>query len=198
MRERIAVLALQGAFLEHEQALERLDTDWCEIRQAKDLEQAFDGLILPGGESTVQGKLLRELGLFHALKKRIEDGMPVMATCAGLILLAEHLVDDPTVWFGTLPVAVSTNAYRRQQGSFFTRGAFGDIADCPMTFIRAPFVESCRPDVEVLSRFDGQITAVRWQNQLAMAFHPELDQDMRIHRNFLEMVRHPASCLCWS
>ena len=117
---RIGVLAVQGAFIEHEKMIEALGHEAFEIRQKRDLEQEFDGLILPGGESTVIGKLLRELDLFDILHKKIREGMPVLGTCAGLILLAEKLSGDDTVHFGTLPVTVKRNAYGRQLGSFFT------------------------------------------------------------------------------
>ena len=107
----IAVLALQGAFIEHEKMLERLGVPSIELRNATDLEKNFDGIILPGGESTVQGKLLHQLEMFLPLRQRIQDGLPVLATCAGLILLAEKLQDDPTRHFTTLPVCVQRNAY---------------------------------------------------------------------------------------
>ena len=118
----VAVLAVQGAFAEHRAMLEKLGTQVFELRKAEDLERHFDGLVLPGGESTVQGKLLRELGMFRPLQKRIEEGMPVLATCAGLILLAKELSNDTGRYFQTLPVVVKRNAYGRQLGSFFYEG----------------------------------------------------------------------------
>ena len=108
---KIGVLAVQGAFIEHEKMIEALGHEAFEIRQKRDLEQEFDGLILPGGESTVMGKLLRNLGLFEPLQQKITQGMPVLGTCAGLILLASKLAEDDTVHFGTLPVTVKRNAY---------------------------------------------------------------------------------------
>ena len=117
---KIGVLAVQGAFIEHEKMIEALGHEAFEIRQKRDLEQEFDGLILPGGESTVMGKLLRNLGLFEPLQQKITQGMPVLGTCAGLILLASKLAEDDTVHFGTLPVTVKRNAYGRQLGSFQT------------------------------------------------------------------------------
>ena len=116
---RIAVLAVQGAFAEHENMLSLLGADFFEIRQKKDLEREFDGLILPGGESTVMGKLLQELDLFDTLQAKIKEGLPVLGTCAGLILLAEKLSNDENVYFGTLPVTVRRNAYGRQLSSFY-------------------------------------------------------------------------------
>ena len=109
----IAVLAVQGACAEHEQMLDRLGVSHIELRKKQDLDQPFDGLILPGGESTVQGKLLKELDMFDTLRQRLGDGLPVLATCAGLILLADTLVNDEKSWFQTLPVTVRRNAYGR-------------------------------------------------------------------------------------
>ncbi len=186
---KIAVLAVQGAFIEHEKRMEQLGTECVELRQKEDLNQSFDGLILPGGESTVQGKLLRELGLFDELKTQIKNGLPVLATCAGLILLAETLSNDEHVYFGTLPVTVKRNAYGRQLGSFHTVQEFKGVGEVPMTFIRAPYIETASEQVEVLAEVDGMIAAVQYKNQLAMSFHPELDADTSVHRLFLEMVR---------
>ena len=185
---KIGVLALQGAFIEHEKMLEKLGADCVELRKAEDLEQDFDGLVLPGGESTVQGKLLRELGMYEILKEKIENGMPVLATCAGMILLAEKLENDELKHFGTLPVCVKRNAYGRQLGSFHMEAEVKGIGIVPMTFIRAPYVESAGNDVEVLAVVEGKTVGVRYGNQIAFAFHPELDEDTRIHKKFLNMI----------
>ena len=190
----IAVLALQGAFAEHEKMIRSLGADCIELRQAEDLKKHYDGLILPGGESTVQGKLLRELGMFDTIKKQIEDGLPVLATCAGMILLASaidgQIAGQPDSYFGTLPVRVRRNAYGRQLASFHAKADVAGIGAVPMTFIRAPFVtELLSDEVEVLSSHDGAITGVRYQNQLAISFHPELDQDLSIHQYFIDMVK---------
>lgn len=190
---RIGVLALQGAFAEHIKCFKQLGVPCFEIRQQKDLETPMDGLVLPGGESTVQGKLLRELSLFDGLKEKIEQGLPVLATCAGMILLSEKLEEDDTVHFGTLPVVVRRNAYGRQSGSHHIEGDFADMGPLPMTFIRAPFITRLlSPDVQILSREEEQITAVRYQNQLALSFHPELDGDLQIYRYFLDLIT--SSC----
>lgn len=189
----VAVLAVQGAFIEHEKMLAELGADCVELRQKEDLSQAYDGLILPGGESTVQGKLLRELDMFDPLKKQIEDGLPVLATCAGLILLAEKIQNDDRIHFATLPVAVKRNAYGRQLGSFYTEDEVKGIGKVPMTFIRAPYVDQAGPGVDILSEVDGRIVAVRYQNQLALSFHPELDDDLSIHKYFLEMIQKPTA-----
>lgn len=183
---KIGILAVQGAFIEHETKLARLGAECIELRQKSDLEIKFDGLVLPGGESTVQGKLLRELDMFETLKREIEGGMPVLATCAGLILLAEKLSNDSHVYFGTLPVTVKRNAYGRQLGSFRTVQDMEGIGTVPMTFIRAPYIEDTENGVEVLSYVDGKAVAVKYGSQLGLSFHPGLDEDDRIHKLFLE------------
>ena len=185
---RIGVLAVQGAFAEHEKALHALGADCVELRQKNDIA-GIDGLVLPGGESTVQGMLLRQLDMFDELKGLISDGLPVLATCAGLILLAQKLDADETVHFGTLPVTVRRNAYGRQLGSFETRAAVGEIADFPLVFIRAPYITERRGDVNVLSTVDGNVVGVEYKNQIGLAFHPEMTSDSRIHESFLRKVR---------
>lgn len=173
---KVGVLAVQGAFAEMEAYWRAKGADVFEIRQRADLSRGMDLLALPGGESTVQGKLLNDLGLFAPLKERIDGGLPVFAVCAGLILLAERIEDDPTVWFGSLPVVVRRNAYGRQLGSFRTFGMFDGKPDVPMTFIRAPAITAVSSGVEVLSSFEGSPTAVRWRNITAFTWHPELNK----------------------
>ncbi len=185
----IGVLAVQGAFAEHIKRLKELGIDSVELRKKDDLYKPFDGIILPGGESTVQGKLLKELDMFDTLKNMIENSVPVLATCAGLILLAEKLENDSHTYFGTLPIIVKRNAYGRQLGSFFTEEDFKGIGKIPMTFIRAPYIESSSDDVDILAKENNHIIAVRYKNQLAMSFHPELDNDTRIHEYFVDMIK---------
>ena len=186
---QIGVLAVQGAFIEHERILESLGAEVFEIRQLRDLDRPIDGLVLPGGESTVQGKLLRDLGLFEPLRKKIVEGLPVLATCAGAILLAEHIAGENKAHFATIPAVIRRNAYGRQLGSFFIENEVDHIGKVPQTFIRAPFFESVGNDVEVLSRVSReQIVAVRYKKQIALSFHPELNSDLRIHKYFLNMV----------
>ena len=185
---KIGVLAVQGAFAEHRQILEKLGVETFEIRQLRDLEQDFDGLILPGGESTVQGKLLHDLGLFEPLRERIESGLPTLGTCAGLILLAEKLSNDGHTYFATTPVTVERNAYGRQLGSFYTEENFEGIGKIPMTFIRAPLRQRASQDVQILATVQNQIVAVRYKNQLAISFHPELNSDLRVHQYFVEEI----------
>lgn len=188
-QQTIGVLALQGAFIEHEQKLTSLGLHCREIRQRADLDDDLSGLVLPGGESSVQKKLLRDLSLFLPLQERIRQGMPVLATCAGLILLAEEVEGETQPGFQTLPVAVCRNAYGRQLGSFTTTGRFADLGPIEMRFIRAPAIESVQPEVTVLAHAGTAIAAVQYHNQLAMAFHPELCPDLRIHKRFAALCR---------
>ena len=139
----IGVLALQGAFIEHEKMLHRLGADVREVRQRADLE-GLDGIILPGGESTVQGRLLRKLNMLHPLREQIQCGLPVLATCAGLILLAQHLESGEPTHLATLPVTVRRNAYGRQLASFATTADVGSLADFPLVFIRAPYITTVK------------------------------------------------------
>lgn len=185
---RIAVLALQGAFIEHEQMLTRLGVPSFEIRQKSDLSRPFDGLILPGGESTVQGKLLRELELFDPLRERIAGGLPVFGTCAGLLLLAKCMENDDRTHFATMDITAVRNAYGRQLGSFCTVADCKGIGRIPMTFIRAPYIVSVSGDAEALAAVDGRIVAARQGKQLVTAFHPELNDNPSVHRAFLEMI----------
>lgn len=185
---KAAVLAVQGAFAEHIRVLHKIGLETVELREKKDLDQNFAGLVLPGGESTAQGMLLRELGMFDLLKQKIISGTPVLATCAGLILLAEQIVNDNRSHFATMPVSVRRNAYGRQLGSFSTTGAFRGLGEIPMIFIRAPYIEAVSANTEVLAEIDGKIVAAKHGNQLATAFHPELGSDDRIHRIFADMM----------
>ena len=183
----IGILAVQGAFIEHAQMLNALGADHFEIRQRADLDgHALSALLLPGGESTVMEKLLRELDLFDPLAERIRSGMPVFGTCAGMILLAKQ-VEGGTPCFATMDIAVKRNAYGRQLGSFFTNDSFEGLGTLPMTFIRAPYIESVSGGAKALAVVGGKIVAARQDNQLVTAFHPELDSSTAIHEYFLKM-----------
>ena len=182
------ILAVQGAFREHAECLERLSADYVYIRNKSDISDKIDRLILPGGESTVQRKLISELGMFDYIKDSISNGMPVLGTCAGLILLAQNIVNGEDKFFGTLPVSVCRNTYGRQLGSFSAFGNIGSIKDFPMRFIRAPYIrEVLSDDAEILNITNERITAVKYKNQLGIAFHPELTDDLRIHELFLSL-----------
>ena len=186
---RVGVLALQGAFAEHIASLRKLGVEPLELRQPADLNQSFDGLILPGGESTVMGKLLRELDMFKPLKQRIQAGLPVFATCAGLILLAERAENQEKTYFELMDITVRRNAYGRQLGSFSTTAQFDGIGPIPMIFIRAPYISQVGPKARTLAEVDGNIVAARQNHLVCTAFHPELSSDLSVHNYFLDMIR---------
>ena len=191
---KIGVLALQGAFAEHRKMLKKLGIESFEIRKKSDLNNAInnndiDGLIIPGGESTVIGKLLYDLDLFDDIKKLILEGLPVFGTCAGLILLAREIENDSRTYLGAMDIKVRRNAYGRQLGSFFTESEFKGIGVIPMTFIRAPYISSVGKNVEVLSEVDGNVVAARENNILVTSYHPELNDNLKVHKFFVEMCK---------
>ena len=186
---KIGIFALQGAFLEHRQSLEKLGAETIEIRRRAHFSDGLDGIVLPGGESTVQGKFLREEGLLNPVTQAVEGGLPVFGTCAGLILLAKELTNDPNVYLGTMDVTVKRNAYGRQLGSFRADVELKPIGLFPAVFIRAPYIEKAGTNVDVLAEQDGKIVAARQDNMFVTAFHPELTEDLRAHAYFLDMVR---------
>lgn len=184
--KKIAVLALQGAFIEHEQMLQKIGVEVFEIRKKEDWYKDKDGLILPGGESTVMLKLLNELELLNPIKNDIISGLPVFGTCAGLILLSNNVIGETKNRIATMNTNVCRNAYGRQLGSFFTHNEVKGVGkDIPMTFVRAPYIESVGEGVEVLSVVDNHIVAAKQNNQLAISFHPEFNNDTRIHSFFV-------------
>lgn len=192
----IGVLALQGDVAEHRSALQQLGVRSPIVRRPAELDDC-DGLIVPGGESTTIDKLARTFGLHEPIARRIEEGMAAFGTCAGMIMLAERLSDAAAgqQTFGGLDVTVRRNAFGRQVASFESPIDFADFAD-PVTavFIRAPWVEQVGTEVEVLATVtppDGagdKIVAVRQGRVLAMSFHPEVADDLRLHRYFLDLV----------
>lgn len=186
---KIGVLALQGAFIEHIHHLQKLGVETKEIRQLADFK-ALDGIILPGGESTVMGKLLHDLQLFIPLQQAILEGMPVFGTCAGLILLAKQLENDDRQHLATMDITVRRNAYGRQLGSFKTEAEVKGIGQIPMVFIRAPFIAKAADSVEILATVDNNIVAAKQGNQLVTSFHPELTQDTSIHAYFIAMCEN--------
>lgn len=183
----IGVLALQGGFAEHIHALNKLGAENFEIRKREDLEnKEIDALILPGGESTVIGKLLYESALFEPVKNLIERGTAVFGTCAGLILLAKKIAGDDTAYLGAIDICAKRNAFGRQLGSFSAIEEFAGVGRVPMVFIRAPYILTAAPEVELLAQVNGYIVAARQNNVLVTAFHPELTGDLRVHKYFIE------------
>ena len=191
----IAILALQGAFAEHQQLLQRIGAGSFLIRNIADWNYYLSstskgqrGLIIPGGESTAMIRILQDEALMQPLRQAILEGMPTFGTCAGMILLAQRVSNDTRERLATMDIEVKRNAYGRQLGSFFVEHEFQDIGLIPMTFIRAPYIENVGSEVEVLSTLDGHIVAARQGAQLVCSFHPELNSDTRVHAYFLSMI----------
>lgn len=179
---KIAILALQGAFEEHQQMLHSIGVDTFLVRNLNDWQEEKDGLILPGGESTAMMRIMNDEGLFEPLRSAITSGLPVFGTCAGLILLDNlHL--------NTMNIEAKRNAYGRQLGSFHCLSEFDGLGVVPMTFIRAPYIAKAGEGVSVLATVNGNIVAARQENQLVTAFHPELDTDTKIQEMFVNMCR---------
>ncbi|GAB3614851.1 pyridoxal 5'-phosphate synthase glutaminase subunit PdxT [Humibacter ginsengisoli] len=189
---RVGVLALQGDFREHLHVLREIGAEAVPVRRAAELDQV-GGLIIPGGESTVMDKLSRSFGLAQPIRDRIAAGMPVYGTCAGMIMLADELVDaaDGQQTIGGLHVTVRRNAFGNQNDSFETDLPIAELGDPAVhaVFIRAPAVERMSEDVTALATLvDGRVVAVEQDGLLATAFHPEIDGEYRFHRRFLELV----------
>jgi 5'-phosphate synthase pdxT subunit len=191
--KRIGVLALQGAFSAHARVFGELGATAVEIRTAADLD-AVDALVMPGGESTTMSMLLESSGLFDVVAKRLADSMPVLGTCAGMILLARHVVggrpDQRS--FAAVDITVRRNGYGRQVDSFETDLDIADLSEPERpfhaVFIRAPLVEAVGPAVDVLALHDGHPVLCRQGHVTVAAFHPELSGDTRLHARFLEEV----------
>ena len=186
---RIGVLSLQGSVIEHMRSLQRLeDVTPVEVKTL-DALNSVDALILPGGESTTISKLLNIFGLMEPIRKRIEDGMPVWGTCAGMILLARDIVGE-SPHLNVMDISVMRNAYGRQADSFTTYVVIPQMGSdpIPLVFVRAPWVQSVGEGVEVLCELDGHIVAARQRNMLVTSFHPELTDDISVHRYFVNFL----------
>ncbi|MBS3972594.1 MAG: pyridoxal 5'-phosphate synthase glutaminase subunit PdxT [Erysipelotrichia bacterium] len=183
----IGVLAIQGAFREHMDVLKRLGVEGRLIKKVSDLE-GINGIILPGGESTAMAKQMKENGLFEALQILINQGCPVMGTCAGLILLSKEITNQPVSTLGVMDIRVKRNAYGRQLDSFATQSSIKYISNTPLelVFIRAPYIEEVGEGVEVLCEVDGHIVVALQKNMLALAFHPELTGIDDVHQFFIQ------------
>lgn len=184
----IGILAVQGAFIEHEHMLDKLGINYIELRKQEDVYKKYDALILPGGESTVQGKLIKELNMKNELVRRINNGLPVLGTCAGMILLCSEISGGEHSHIGLLPAKVKRNAYGRQLGSFYTEANFKELGTIPMTFIRAPYIDKVYKDTQILASVEDKIVAIENKNILAVSFHPELNNDTRLHEYFLKKI----------
>ncbi|GAA1730081.1 5'-phosphate synthase pdxT subunit [Dietzia kunjamensis subsp. schimae] len=197
----VGVLALQGDVAEHVRHLESVGARAVAVRRRSELD-GVDGLILPGGESTAMSRLLDVYDMYEPVAERISGGMPVYGSCAGMILLASVVLDTraDATWFSAIDMTVRRNAFGRQVDSFEADLVVDALGADPVrtVFIRAPWVETVGPDVEVLARVrasDGHdhVVAVRQGNALATSFHPEVTDDVRVHRYFLDMVRQSTS-----
>ena len=192
---KVGVLALQGDVREHISSLLACDVEAIAVRRAQEIE-SIDALVLPGGESTTIAQLAEVFGIFDLIKNKINGGMPVYGSCAGMILLADQILDAKVgqKTFGGLNITVRRNAFGRQVDSFESDIAFNDGSDQAIraVFIRAPWVEKIGATVEVLASVDSHPVAVRSKTALATSFHPELTGDNRIHRYFIEQVARPA------
>ncbi|MBR0543843.1 MAG: pyridoxal 5'-phosphate synthase glutaminase subunit PdxT [Bacteroidaceae bacterium] len=188
---KIAILALQGAFSEHEQMFRKLGAETTLIRNLDDFNSnvkkypssvgGWSGVVIPGGESTAMMRIMKDERLFGPLRQAILGGMPVFGTCAGLIMLDNAHLD-------VMDIKAKRNAYGRQLGSFSAQADFKGIGEVPMTFIRAPYIEEAGPEVEILASVDGKAVAARQKNMLVTAFHPELTDNTRVHQMFIDMV----------
>jgi 5'-phosphate synthase pdxT subunit len=191
---KIGVLSLHGAFIEHMASLQKLGVEALAIRLPRDFEN-LDGLIIPGGESTVISQLMESYGLMGTIRELARDGFPIFGTCAGMILLAKSALDLDIETIGAMDIKVKRNAFGRQVDSFETSlliPALGE-APFPAVFIRAPIIVETVPGVEILASLpDGTPVAARQGNLLAAAFHPELTPDLRLHVYFLDIVARRA------
>lgn len=186
---KIGILALQGAFLEHKKCLEKLGCQVSEIRLPEQLNE-IQGLIIPGGESTTIGKLMNDFALYEPIIKRVEEGMPIFGTCAGMILLAKDIYSSDQPRLGVMDVCVKRNAFGRQVDSFQTMIDIPVLGNSyPAVFIRAPYFWEIQPNVSILAEHENKIIMARQGNILACAFHPELTEDLRVHEYFVNMIR---------
>lgn len=186
---KVGVLALQGGVIEHVKMLQDLKVETVLVKEPKDLE-SIEGIILPGGESTAIAKLLKISGLETPLKEKIQNGLPCFGTCAGMILLAKEIIGE-TPHLALMDIVVRRNAYGRQLASFKVEQVIKAISDSalPLVFIRAPWIEEVKENVQVLFTYDNHIVMARQDNILVSSFHPELDTDHSIHQYFVDMIK---------
>lgn len=187
---KIGVLSLQGGVIEHINHIKALGEMAVEVKSADDITD-LDGIILPGGESTTMGKLLRERNMMEPLKNKIINGLPVWGTCAGMILLARGIDNDTRQHLEVMDIKVRRNAYGSQLDSFIKTECIRKVSNksIPLVFIRAPYIVETGENVDILHRIDGNIVAARQENMLATSFHPELSEDLTFHSYFLEICR---------
>jgi pyridoxal 5'-phosphate synthase pdxT subunit len=185
---KIGVLALQGGVIEHINHINSLGHEGIEVKKVTDLKD-IQGIILPGGESTTIGKLLKERDIIIPLKEKILDGFPVWGTCAGMILLAKEIENEPSGYLKVMDIQVRRNAYGSQIDSFKTESIISEVSSSPLplVFIRAPFITKVSQNVEALSTISGKIVMARQDNMLVSSFHPELTKNLEFHKYFLSL-----------
>ncbi len=191
-RPRVGVLAVQGAFAEHERVLAEVGADSRQVRGPGDLE-GLDAIVIPGGESTTLGLVAEESGLLEALRERLAAGMPALGTCAGMVVLARATTGGAQPLVGGMDIVVRRNAFGRQRSSFETSLAVPALGPDPVdaVFIRAPWIEEAGPGVEILAEHSGHPVAARQGALLVTAFHPELSGERRFHEWLVERARRP-------
>jgi len=187
-RMRIGVLSLQGGVAEHINHVRELGSEAVEVKKLEDLKD-ISGLILPGGESTTIGKILRDRNMLTPIREMILSGLPVWGTCAGMILLAKEIENDEDTHISVMDIKVRRNAYGRQIDSFETMEIIEEVSTdpIPLVFIRAPYIVSSGIDVKIIHRVNGNIVAARQNNILVTSFHPELTKNKEFHKYFLSM-----------
>ncbi|QIB27402.1 pyridoxal 5'-phosphate synthase glutaminase subunit PdxT [Caloranaerobacter azorensis] len=188
---KVGVLDFQGSVIEHIEMLEKIEgAEPIRVKYEEQIEE-IDGLIIPGGESTTIGKIMKDFNIFLPLKEKILEGMPVWGTCAGMILLAKKIVGQDYVHLGVMDIEVKRNAYGSQIDSFMIEKTIPQVSSksISLVFIRAPYIEKVGEGVEILSEHEGKIIAAREKNMLATSFHPELTEDESFHRYFVDMIK---------
>ncbi|SHH83568.1 pyridoxal phosphate synthase yaaE subunit [Caloranaerobacter azorensis DSM 13643] len=188
---KVGVLDFQGSVIEHIEMLEKIEgVEPIRVKYEEQIKE-IDGLIIPGGESTTIGKIMKDFNIFLPLKEKILEGMPVWGTCAGMILLAKKIVGQDYSHLGVMDIEVKRNAYGSQIDSFMIEKTIPQVSSKPISlvFIRAPYIEKVGEGVEILSEHEGKIIAAREKNMLATSFHPELTEDESFHRYFVDMIK---------
>ena len=183
---KIGVLALQGAVEEHLRMIKECGLEGVKVKTVEDFKK-IDRLIIPGGESTTIGKLAKIYGLDREISKRGREGMPIFGTCAGMILLANKVIGNEQIRFNLIDISVERNAFGRQVDSFEVDLKIEDFSGKPFkaVFIRAPYIKKAGREVKVLAEFKGKIVMARQKNIIVSSFHPELTEDLRVHKYFL-------------
>ncbi|WP_058485592.1 pyridoxal 5'-phosphate synthase glutaminase subunit PdxT [Defluviitalea phaphyphila] len=191
MKINIGILGLQGAIIEHQKMLEKIkDVKVYIVKRKEDLDK-IQGLILPGGESTTIGKLIKDFNLKDPLIDKIKNGMIVWGTCAGMILLAKKISNDSKVHLGVMDIIVKRNAYGSQLNSFSTNIVIPEVSNkaIPVVFIRAPYIEKIGKNVEALYKINDKIVAAKQDNMIVTSFHPELTNDISFHKYFVKEIK---------